>query len=133
MSKTLRRKQRRLFWMLVPMLLVVGSGLQWILPWWTAVLLYFFTGFLVAGSIRRPFWLGFLAWGLDWFIMALYRDVQNDSILSARVVKLFPVPHQPWVLVFLTALLGAVLGGMALRSGFDLRRLFQNDEARYRP
>lgn len=133
MSKAQRRKQRRLFWMLVPLLGVAGSALQWVLPWWSVVILYFFTGLLVAGAIRRPFWLGFLSLGLDWLFTALYRDVQNDSILSTRVVKLFPIPHHPLMLVALTALLGALMGAMALRSGYDLRRIFQNDEARYRP
>ena len=66
---------------------------------------------------------GFLGGGLLWMTYAWLIDVQTESILSEKIVKLFPF-DDPIFLLVLTGLLGAIAGALGALSGNSFRQLF---------
>lgn len=77
--------------------------------------------FLVAFFIGQKPWLayfsGFLAGLLLWGLLALWIDIQNEHILSGRMAVLFPLRGSSDLLVVVTGVLAAIIGGMAALSG----------------
>ncbi len=64
---------------------------------------------------------GLFGVGLLWFIHALIISLNNDGILATRVIGLFPLPSSSLLLVFITALIGALVGGFGALTGNRLR------------
>lgn len=126
-SSVARRRAKRWF---IPrmLLLALAAGVaQYYLPFWSMALSCFIVGFLTAPLNRSAFWAGFLGIFLLWAGMAFYLDWGNDSILSQRVVKLFPVPSSSLLLIAITGILGGLLGGLASKTGDVFRRFFMRE------
>jgi hypothetical protein len=109
-------------------LLVCSAGIQLLLPWWGIIPVCICIGFSTATVNHSPFLAGFIALFLIWAGYAWYIDIQNESILSTRVIRLFPVPHHSYILILITGFLGAFLGGMATLTGHTFRRLIQKED-----
>jgi hypothetical protein len=94
-------------------------------PWWSIALV----SFLVALFIyQKPViaWLsGFAGIFLCWALLAWWIDAQNDSILSKRMAELFPLCGSSSLLILLTGLVGAIIGGLAALSGSLLRKYLE--------
>jgi hypothetical protein len=123
--------KRGKFWIRVA---IVVAGIlvhQLLLPWWGLPLACLLCGYLTAPMNRSAFMAGFLGGFVAWGLPALYLDLQNDSILTAKVIRLFPLPEMPILLVLLTALLGGIMGGFACKTGDLFRRFFLKEKARY--
>lgn len=52
--------------------------------------------------------------------MALWIDVKNEHILSQKIAQLFPLGGSSFLLILVTALVGALVGGLAAMSGSSL-------------
>jgi hypothetical protein len=85
-------------------------------PWWTGVLVAFLMTAVVQIKPGTAFLAGFIGLGLAWGVAAGIADVENSGILSARIGEMFGgLPG--WSLVPITAIIGALLGGLAGLSG----------------
>ncbi|MEZ5172973.1 MAG: hypothetical protein R2850_05585 [Bacteroidia bacterium] len=82
---------------------------------------------LLAPVNRSPFLRGFTAVFLVWASFAWWLDFQNDSILSIRLVQLFPLPQSAWSLILLTGFLGGLQAGFVMKAGDLLRRMYLKD------
>ena len=98
------------------------------LPWWTLAIVAFFIALLVPQNNWRSFGAGFLAIFLLWATVAFWIDWQNQSLLSTKVAELFSLGGSSVLLVIVTALVGALVGGFAALSGGSLRRLFEKQD-----
>ena len=91
------------------------------LPWWSLAL----AAFLVAALIfQRPlyaFLSGFLALFLLWGIFAGIINSANEGILAAKVAVIFPLGGSSFLLMLVTAFVGALVAGLAALSGRYLR------------
>ncbi len=105
------------------------------LPFWAAAIAAFIIGVVFGKrppkrriygkrSPHRPlsFWSGFLAVAILWGASAFLQDSQNDSLLSSQLFGVFGVNAIPesmgsLFLIFVTALLGGLLGGFASLTG----------------
>lgn len=106
---------------------VASSIMQTFFPWWSAPIV---AGLVEAffGSRRfLSFLIGFYGVALPWMIGAMIIDLQNDSILSDRVLTLFNLPQWPLLAVIVTGLVGGVSGGGAAWAGGHVNSLFGND------
>jgi hypothetical protein len=99
--------------------------LQQFIPWYAVWLSCCLVGIIRSKTYGSGFWVGFLAIFLVWSIHALILDIENASILSARVVKLFPVPPYSLLLVFITGCLGGIAGGLGAATGRSLTRMLK--------
>ena len=92
-----------------------------ILPWWSIAIVAFIVGLLLPQSIGLGFLSGFLGIFILWFILALWIDIKNESILSHKIAQLFPLGGSSIAIIIVTALIGGLVGGFAAMSGNSLR------------
>ena len=91
------------------------SGL--FLPWWGIALVAFVISALLPQSPLTAFFSGFLAIFLLWGGLAWILDNANSSILAAKIARVLPLGGSPVLLILVTALVGALVGGGAAISG----------------
>jgi hypothetical protein len=65
---------------------------------------------------------GFIALFLLWGILAWVIDSANGSILSQRIALILPLGGSSILLILVTALVGALVGGMAALAGSYMKR-----------
>lgn len=83
----------------------------------------FIVGFVIPGNGINQFIGGFLGGGLLWMALAWSIDVQTESILSQKIVELFPFQDAIFLIV-LTGLVGAFAGALGALSGNSFRQLW---------
>jgi hypothetical protein len=69
----------------------------------------------------RSFLTGFTALFLLWGILSFWISTKNDHILAHKVSMLMLKMDSPFLLIFATALIAALVGGLAALSGSYLR------------
>ena len=90
------------------------------LPWWSIAIIAFLVALFMRQFIGRSFLSGFLGIFLLWFIVALWIDIKNEHILSQKIAQVFPLGGSSVLLILITALIGALVGGFAAMSGASL-------------
>lgn len=87
------------------------------LPWWTIAL----TAFLVTALIHQPSWKsflsGFIALFLLWMGLAWYISSSNEHLLARKVSVLIVQTDNTFLLILLTALIGAITAGFGALAG----------------
>ena len=90
------------------------------LPWWSIAIIAFLISLVVRQSMSRSFLAGFAGIFLLWSLVALWIDIRNEHILSRKIAQLFPLGGSSFLLILVTALVGALVGGFAAMSGSSL-------------
>jgi hypothetical protein len=90
------------------------------LPWWSIAIVAFLVALLVQQRIGAGFFSGFLGVFLLWSLLAFWIDMKNESILSHKVAQLFHLGESSILLILVTALVGALVGGFAAMAGSSL-------------
>ena len=103
---------------------IVGFMVQLFLPWWSLAVVSFMFALWLARKADAAFWAGFFGIGTGWLFLSGFYHVQNSGLLSAKVATLFTLPHAA-LLIFVTAIIGALTGGLAAISGFYFQSLFK--------
>jgi hypothetical protein len=93
------------------------------LPWWSIAIIAFLVALFLPQHIGLGFLSGFLGIFLLWGMMALWIDIKNESILSTKMATLFPLGGSPVLIILVTALVGALVGGFAAMAGNTLSLL----------
>lgn len=101
---------------------VLAFVLQMFLPWWMIIVAAFAVAAIVPQKTWLSFMAGFLGIGLLWGIQALMADMSNAGILSERIAGVFSLSSGT-MMILVTAVIGAVAGGMGALSGRLLRDL----------
>ena len=91
------------------------------LPWWSIAPIAFLVALLLGLGVGRSFLAGFLGVFLLWAVLAFWIDIKNNSVLSHKIAQLFPLGGSSVLLILLTALIGALVGGFAAMAGGSLR------------
>jgi hypothetical protein len=102
-------------------LLSFCSGL--FLPWWGFALIALAVSALLPQRPIVSFLSGFLALFLLWGGLAWFLDAANNSILSEKIARILPLGGSSFLLILVTAVIGALVGGGAALSGCYLGRL----------
>lgn len=105
---------------LLTIITAFAAGLY--LPFWSVALVSFGVAAFVYQKPGMAWLTGFVSILLCWGLLAFWIDVQNESILSTRMANLFPLGGSSGLLILITALVGAIIGGMAALSGSFLRK-----------
>jgi hypothetical protein len=104
---------------LLTALLCFVAGLY--LPWWSIAVASFIVSTAVRQKPSMAFLSGFLGVFLLWEVLAWWIDQKNDSILSQKIAQLFGLGGSSIALIFVTSLVGALVGGFAALSASYLR------------
>ena len=104
---------------LITGLLAFSCGLY--LPWWSVAV----ATFIVASLIYQPplvsFLTGFCAVLLLWFGLILKINAANENILADKVSTVMGM-RASYVLVIISCIIGAVVGGLGALTGSLLRK-----------
>ncbi|RMG61197.1 MAG: hypothetical protein D6722_19965 [Bacteroidetes bacterium] len=119
--------------------LAYAAGLY--LPWWSVAIAAFLVGLLLSERRKRrvftrkqappprSFLAGFLAMALLWGGLALYAHLQNEGVLTSRMLPIL-MPGQdnpsPALLIGGVGLIGGLLGGMSALTGNLLGEAIKN-------
>ena len=91
------------------------------LPWWSIAIAAFITAALIHQSPVQSFLSGFLALFILWGGLAWWINMQNQGILSKKIAMILPLNGNSFLLIIVTAFVGAIVAGMAAISGCFLR------------
>ena len=89
--------------------------------WWIIAVAAFIIALLVHQRAGKAFLSGFIGIFILWAALALWIDVKNEHILSKRIAEILPLGGSSILLIFVTALIGAIVAGLGAMSGSYLR------------
>jgi len=92
------------------------------LPWWSIAIAAFISVLLIPLASSRAFLAGFVGVFLLWFLLALWIDIKNQHILSVKIAEIFPLGGSSFAIILVTAVIGALVGGLGALSGSYFRR-----------
>ena len=91
-------------------------------PWWSIAVVAFLVSALIPQKPGRSFLSGFTALFLLWGIVSLWISVNNDHILAHRVSRLILQVDNPFLLILITSLIGAIVAGLAALTGSYVKK-----------
>ncbi len=91
------------------------------LPWWGIAIISFIVAAIVRQKPWKAFLAGFVGLFLLWGGLAFWIDMKNNHLLSIRVAELMKMGQSSLTIIFVTALIGALVAGFAALSGSYLR------------
>lgn len=90
-------------------------------PWWSIAVVSFLVALLIKQRYGIAFLAGFAGVFLCWGLLAFWIDLKNNHILSEKIARIIPLGGSSVLLILVTALVGALVGGFAAMSGSSLR------------
>lgn len=94
------------------------------LPWWSIAVVSFLIPMIIFQKPYMAFITGFVSLLLLWGGLAWWISTANNDLLTHKISVLVIKADSPFLLVGLTALIGAVVAAFAALSGSLFRRLF---------
>ncbi|WP_420581417.1 hypothetical protein [Reichenbachiella sp.] len=94
-----------------------------IAPWWSAITAAALVAFFLPGNNFNAILSGFMGVGLIWMVLAWKIDVETKSIMSNKMIELFPVDDVN-MLIIITAIIGGLAGALGAFSGNSFRQIF---------
>ena len=92
------------------------------LPWWTVYVIPFLISYLYAKKESHALIVGFISIFIFWGLISLFKDMNNDSILSSKIGALF-MGLGPWGMIIVTSILGGIIGAIGGWSGILIRKI----------
>ncbi|MGC4104676.1 hypothetical protein [Ferruginibacter sp.] len=92
------------------------------LPWWSIAIAAFAVAAVIPQKPGKAFLTGFSALFLLWGGLCLWISSSNGHILVQRISMLILKMNNPYILIFVTATIGALVGGFAALTGSYLRQ-----------
>ena len=97
-------------------------------PWWTIAIVAFLVAALIRQTPLVSFFSGFTALFLLWGIMSFWISTSNNDILAHRVSLLIFKSDNTFLLILSTALIGALVAGLAALAASYLRPYLNGKE-----
>jgi hypothetical protein len=94
-----------------------------LLPWWSIAIVAAAVSFLLPGNGFNVWLSGFLGVGLLWMAMAWKVDTESASIMSEKILELFPI-DELGLLVIATGAIGGLVGAFSALTGNLFRKMF---------
>lgn len=91
-------------------------------PWWTIAIVALLISTIIQQKHLPSFICGFISLFLLWGFLSFWISTQNDQILAHRVSLLIFKTDSPFLLIIVTALIGAMVAGFAALTGSYLRK-----------
>jgi hypothetical protein len=91
-------------------------------PWWSIAIVAFLVAALIPQKPFVAFITGFFALFFLWFSLTLYISNNNEHILAHKVSMILLKQDNPFALIVMTAVIGALVGGFAALAGSFARK-----------
>ena len=92
------------------------------LPWWSIAPVAFLVSALIQIKPLSAFFAGFIAVFVLWFTLAACISSANEHVLAHKVSILVLKMDNVWLLIFVTAFIGALTAGFAALTGSFVRK-----------
>lgn len=92
------------------------------LPWWMIAPAAFIVAFLLRLKPLPAFFAGFLALFLLWGGLSYWISNANEHVLAHKISMLILKSDNPYMLIFATAITGALVGGLGAITGSIMRK-----------
>jgi len=92
------------------------------LPWWSIAIAAFIVAALIPQHPGKAFITGFLALLLLWSGLSFWISNNNEHLLAHKISILILKMDNPYVLILITAFIGALVAGFAAMSGSFMRK-----------
>ena len=92
------------------------------LPWWSIAVAAFIVAALIPQKPGKAFITAFLALFLLWGGLSFWISYSNDHVLAQKISLLFLKINNPYLLILITGLIGALVAGFAALAGTYLRK-----------
>lgn len=89
-------------------------------PWWSIVVITFFTGLLYGENYFSQFLSGFIGVGTAWIFLLLSIDTSTNSIISSKIIDLLNIKSVNYLIIY-TSLIGGFIGGLGSLLGKGLK------------
>ncbi len=93
-------------------------------PWWSIAIVAFIVTAIIPQSALMSFISGFIALFILWGAVSLWISSKNGHILAHKVSLVILKADNPYLLMLVSALIGALVAGFAALAGSHLRKLF---------
>jgi len=103
------------------LILLFSFGACLYFPWWSIAIVAFVISALIPQKPVEAFFAGFLALFLLWGGLCFFISTNNDHILANRISLLIFKTQSAFILILVTALIGALVGGFASLTGSFIR------------
>ena len=103
-------------------LVTYAIGIYGNLPWWSFVVTNLIIAIALPIKPLQSFIAGALGVGALWAGLAFGIDLANNHILSTKVAQILPIGGSYIALIAVTAIVGALLGGLASLTGSFVRK-----------
>ncbi len=91
-------------------------------PWWSIAIVAFVVAAAIPQKPGKAFLAGFTALFLLWGSLSWYISSNNQHLLAHKVSLLILKMDAPYLLITVTALIGALVAGLAALSGSFVRK-----------
>ena len=109
------------FWLAILLTIILAFFFGLWLPWWSIAVASFATAVLLRIPSVKSFLFGFISIFILWGMLAWWIDIKNQSILSKKIAMILPLGGNSFLLILVTAFVGALVAGCAALSGSFLR------------
>lgn len=93
-------------------------------PWYMVAIVPFIICSTFQGKPVADFLFTLLTVFILWFLVALFKDFRNQSLLSFKIAGMFHL-HSTYLLIIVCSLTGAVIAGLGALSGNYFRDLLR--------
>ena len=93
------------------------------LPWWSIALVALLVSIFIPQKPGTSFATGFLALFVLWAAFALLVSMGNHHLLAQKISAVMFKANNPFLLIFVTGLIGALVAGFAALTGSFARRV----------
>jgi hypothetical protein len=107
--------------------LIVGLIAQLFFPWWSIAVVAFLVGVWASESPAKSFVYGTVAVTFLWAVYAGIQSNANAGIINASISKMLGGKVSGTQLIFVTGLIGGLVGGMSAMTGTMLRQLINKE------
>lgn len=92
------------------------------LPWWSIAIVCFIIAVLIPQPAGTAFLCGFISLFILWAGVSFWISNNNEHVLAHKISALILKKDNPDMLIIVTGLIGAVVGGFAALTGSLLRK-----------
>lgn len=110
------------FWIAFVLNVILSCLLGLLLDWWVVAIVAFVVGLWIPLKPFKAFSCAFLAIFALYLLMSLVIDWQNEHILSAKMADLILKIKNPYLMILITGIPGALVAGFAALTASFLRK-----------
>jgi hypothetical protein len=92
------------------------------LPWWSIAIVAFIVAAVIPQRPLKSFFTGFISLFLLWGSLAWFLSSNNNHLLAHKISLLFLKMDNPFLLIAVTAMIGALVAGFASLAGSFVRK-----------